>query len=549
MSSLARQDTRPSIHSYWSDSNPGLQGPTINLHAAAKPLMRLMYHRQVLAFIRKNRDSPLSTPTLEIYLSYFPQVWNYVSSATKHAILEELISRSASKADACTIVDSPVFNSFVQMLGSTDVGTRISSCRLLASVARHESNISPILELGVCHRLATLLRDDNSQVIECTLDALCQVVHWSFPTDFLLQNDKMSEHVLKLLKSPLPGVREKACTLLGRLSSHRPLWSLMDFDACEQLVSLLGDENSGVAGEATYAITHIGRWSDVVVDSPVFNGFVQMLGSTDVGARISSCRLLTSVAGYRSNISPILELGVCDRLATLLRDDNAQVIECTLDALCQVAHWAYPFPNDWLREDDKILKDVLELLKSPLPGVREKSCTLLGRLFIYRPLWYVMDFDAWEQVASLLGDENSRVAREATYALTQIGRWSDFEQSYIDMNARSFVLVLFESPTLEVRQWTCQLVGRLAANQSNAEAVLRQKPCGQLVSFLRDPAIRADAMVALFAISQRPDGVAALANTNIFEELQGLSQSADVETKVRIHMILDNLAWYKAGKT
>ncbi|KAF7356375.1 hypothetical protein MVEN_00969900 [Mycena venus] len=372
MPPLTRQDTHSSIHSYWSDSNPGLQGPTINLHAAAKPLMRLMYHRQVLAFIRKNRGSPLSTPTLEIYLSYFP--WNYVSSATKHAILEELIARSASEADARAIVGSPVFNGFVQMLGSTDVGTRISSCRLLSSVARHESNILPILKLGVCHRLATLLRYDNSQVIECTLDALCQVAHWScpFPTDFLLQDEKMSEHVLKLLKSPLPYIRLKSCTLLGRLSSHRPLWSVVEVDVCEQL-------------------------------------------------------------------------------------------------------------------------------------------------------------------ASLLGDENSRVAGEATYALTQIGRWSDIEQSYVDFFAWNYVLMSLESPILEVRQWACQFVGSPVGGWRRA--------CGILPS-------RADAVSALFAISLWPDGVAALANTNIFEELQGLSQLlADVETKVRIHMILDNLAWYKAGET
>ncbi|KAJ7791243.1 hypothetical protein B0H14DRAFT_198398 [Mycena olivaceomarginata] len=77
MPPLNRQDSRPSIYSWWSDSNPGLRGPTINLHAAAKPLMRLMYYRQALDIIRKNRGSPLTSTVLETYSSYFP--WDYVS--------------------------------------------------------------------------------------------------------------------------------------------------------------------------------------------------------------------------------------------------------------------------------------------------------------------------------------------------------------------------------------------------------------------------------------------------------------------------------------
>jgi hypothetical protein len=74
MPPLTRQETRTSVFSWWSDRNPLLKGPTINLHAVAKPLMKFMYHRQALDFIRKNEDSPISATTLEIYASYFPYV-------------------------------------------------------------------------------------------------------------------------------------------------------------------------------------------------------------------------------------------------------------------------------------------------------------------------------------------------------------------------------------------------------------------------------------------------------------------------------------------
>jgi hypothetical protein len=65
---LTRQVSPDSIYSNWSDSSP--PGPTINLHALAKPLMRLMYHWQALKFMKKTRDIPISTKSAEICLSY-----------------------------------------------------------------------------------------------------------------------------------------------------------------------------------------------------------------------------------------------------------------------------------------------------------------------------------------------------------------------------------------------------------------------------------------------------------------------------------------------
>ncbi|KAJ7079836.1 hypothetical protein C8R44DRAFT_754534 [Mycena epipterygia] len=66
--------TLESLRSWWSDSNPLVtRGPTVNLHAASKPLMRLLYHRQVLSFIKWNQDTPLSEEMLQIcsdYLAY-----------------------------------------------------------------------------------------------------------------------------------------------------------------------------------------------------------------------------------------------------------------------------------------------------------------------------------------------------------------------------------------------------------------------------------------------------------------------------------------------
>ncbi|KAJ7622434.1 hypothetical protein FB45DRAFT_1006345 [Roridomyces roridus] len=87
MPPLQRQETRGSLRSWWSDSNPMLHiSPTINIHALAKPLMRFMYHRQALGIMEQNRDAPLSEELLEIYSSYLSSM-----------ILEAIMCRAPRK--------------------------------------------------------------------------------------------------------------------------------------------------------------------------------------------------------------------------------------------------------------------------------------------------------------------------------------------------------------------------------------------------------------------------------------------------------------------
>ncbi|KAF7356890.1 hypothetical protein MVEN_01024800 [Mycena venus] len=244
MSPLANQEPRASLISWWSDSNPGLQGPTINLHTAAKPLMKWMYYRQAVDIIKKRRGRPLSSETLEIYSSYLPL--NYVSWATKAAIWAELADRATSQDDARAVVDSHIFPYIVQMLWSPDPGPRSWSCSLLGRLASHESTAPAILELTPCVQLTAFLHDKNSDVVREAMYALAQIARRTEGAQAIVEA-KTLDHVLKLLESPNPDIRGWTSQLVGRLASHEPTApAIFKLDASVRLVSLLREEDSDV---------------------------------------------------------------------------------------------------------------------------------------------------------------------------------------------------------------------------------------------------------------------------------------------------------------
>ncbi|KAJ7048725.1 hypothetical protein C8F01DRAFT_46917 [Mycena amicta] len=89
MPPLHQSATLTSIHSWWSDRNP--PGATINLHAAAKPLMRVLYDRQARKLIQASKSAALSAETLDVYMSYLR--FRYVGQSTKVAVLQDLEGR------------------------------------------------------------------------------------------------------------------------------------------------------------------------------------------------------------------------------------------------------------------------------------------------------------------------------------------------------------------------------------------------------------------------------------------------------------------------
>ncbi|KAF7333278.1 hypothetical protein MSAN_02422300 [Mycena sanguinolenta] len=152
MPPLTRQRTPDSILSWWSDSN--LVGPNINLHAAAKPLMRFLYHRAVLDFIARPRDV-LTRDDMEIYCSYL--AYKYVASETKCVILVELVKRAQSHADAPTIADS-IVSLAPELLASAQKDIQRLTCWVFGALAYQDRTETALLTYA---RLAPCLHDSD----------------------------------------------------------------------------------------------------------------------------------------------------------------------------------------------------------------------------------------------------------------------------------------------------------------------------------------------------------------------------------------------------
>ncbi|KAJ7276042.1 hypothetical protein C8J57DRAFT_1224175 [Mycena rebaudengoi] len=196
MPPLTLQRTLESLRSWWSDSNPNLRGPTINLHAAAKPLMRFLYDRQALEFARNNRGIPLSAMGWDIYWSYI--LCEYVSASTKGVILDNIVWRSDFESEAL-VVDSNMIHDLLQLL-EVPLTDNFSSkiWRILETLASCEATAAV-----TCSSLVALLCDsDVPQVIDGALLVLSRIPQIKFPlaTSGVSIEAKLLDRLLDILK-------------------------------------------------------------------------------------------------------------------------------------------------------------------------------------------------------------------------------------------------------------------------------------------------------------------------------------------------------------
>ncbi|KAJ7456263.1 armadillo-type protein [Mycena galericulata] len=544
MPPLTRPPSPDSVHSWWSDSNPRLQGATINLHTLTKPLLRRMHHRQALAFIEKNRRAPLSREILDTFTSYFP--WNYISLSTKAAILIGLTERAKYENDAQVIIgDSFFLVQESEFLGSSSPEVRECACRLVGTLAAHELVMPTILASGLCVQLASLLRDSVGEVVRGAVYALEEIARWPDGAQVVVDAT-----VLNLLEELLGwsdvDVRRITCRLVGNLAAHIESF-VPSVLLCMTLVSLLRDDQ--VINRATDALTKVAQrhhGARVLSRTKVLDYVPELLDSSDTDVRICSCSLVGNLARYEGIPPTVLEGKLCTHLASLLRDGHVEVIEQATYALMHIAHWPDGAQAVF---DAKVPYFFQELLESSNADVQQISCRLVGNLagHIKPFVPNALKSKLCMELVSLLCDSVDEVVQWAAYALAEISRWPDGAQAVVDAKLPDILEELLECSNADVRRITCWLVGNLAAHiESFVPKVMKSKLCMEFVSLLHDGQVVNRATYALKKISRWPDGAQILSGTQVLDYVPELLESSDADVRKCSCSLVGNLARHES---
>ncbi|KAJ7465328.1 armadillo-type protein [Mycena galericulata] len=422
MPPLNRQQSRASIYSWWSDSNPGLQGATINLHTVAKPLIKLMYHRQARGLIQRNGDIPLSSEMLEIYSTYF--LCKYVSHVTQGEILWHVAQRVRSENDACAIVDSPICAQIPQLFESADRWVRADACVLVRYLARHESSLAAILAAKLFDRLVSHLWDTDSHVIQQAIAALANIACWPDGARAVINSNTLPQ-LPELLKSASKWVRVNACILVRNLACHESsLAAILATNSIERLVSTLQHADFRVIQEATYALAILAYWADgahaIIKSLPQLS---ELLESANDWVRLNACTLIRNLARHDSSLAAILAANPFERLVSLLSEKNALVMEEAIYALMQASWW---LDGAQATVDAMGVYHIPELLKSANSEILQRTCWLVGILMSHKStVLAVLASKPCSRLVELLCDTNIETRATAASALTRISEHPD----------------------------------------------------------------------------------------------------------------------------
>ncbi|KAJ6585857.1 armadillo-type protein, partial [Mycena capillaripes] len=578
MQPLARQQSRASLLSWWSDSNPGLQGPTVNIHRMAKLLVRFLYHRQAMQFIRNNAGVPLTPMVLEIYSTYL--LCKYVSFETQWTVLAELENRAREENEAAMIVESPVLAKVLQLLESPNPVLVEWTHRLVQNLAQYKATAAPILEITPLLQLVWLLNDKHPAVVEHAINALANAALQLDDAQAVIEA-KVQHHVLELLESPDPVLVEWTHRLVQNLAQYKTTAAaILEITPFLQLVQLLDDKHPAVVEHAINALAnaalqldgaqavfeakvqhHVlellespnpGVWewtcsdkhpavvehaihalanvalrldgAQAIIEAEVQHYVLELLESPNPEVRGSTCRLVGNLFLNKATAAAILEINSFVQLVLLFDDKHPAVVEHAINAL---AYAAMQLDGAQAVIEAQVQHHVLELLESPNPVVRGSTCRLVRNLFHNKATaTALLAINPFLQLVLLLDDEHPDVVESALRAVANAAQWPDGAQAVVQATVQGHILNLLESPNPMVQKWTCWLVESLAYHEATTPTIQEIHPCPALASLLHntDITVCKAAAHALEGISNWSDDVVAIADMGVAEVLQELNE-------------------------
>ncbi|KAJ6545914.1 armadillo-type protein [Mycena vulgaris] len=329
---------------------------------------------------------------------------------------------------------------------------------------------------------------------------------------------------------------------------------------CTQLVSILQDDKVEVAQSGVHALYCLAQWRDsaqALVDAGVLECTETLLSSGEASIRRLTWGILARLLQQAPALPAIADsvVKLFNQLAWLLRDEARH--GTALDVMESATHalfWSIRFSAG---AQEAILLDCLRgLLESRNFEVRKLMCEMLRDLASRKPTVPMiadpsMEICKW--LASMLRDEHFGDiilgAMESTArALFSIIRFPEGPQEAILLNCLSDLL---KSRELEIRKWTCEMLGDLASHKPTVPMIADPgiEICKRLASMLRHKNFRdttlgdmESAARGLFSIFRFPEGPQ---EAILLDCLSNLLKSRELEVRKWTWKMLGDLASHK----
>ncbi|KAJ7243483.1 hypothetical protein C8J57DRAFT_1725998, partial [Mycena rebaudengoi] len=457
MPPLTRQQTFGSTRSWWSDSNPHLRGPTINLHAAAKPLMKLLYNRQALDFIINNRSIPLSAMEFELYLSYL--LCDYVSTSTKHTILEDL-SRKVFCDPEALVADSNMLHDLLQLL-EVPVAMDIRMWEAVRPILGRLAECEVTAET-TCGSLVALLCDSRvPHVVDGVLFVLSStsLIKFSPVTSGASVEGKLLDRLLDILEDSSTTELHRLCILkiVSNLVLHERT-AVAAVEACilNHIEKLLRSRPANLYSHIFSILENLASHESTAI------AVVRMLPLDLLGLRwhksVDGTALIDPLASRWEVLATTRLLAAprkataeatCSSLVALACDsDMPQIVDGAIWLLSRVAQIQFPPVTTGVSVEVKLLVHLVDMLEAPKTAK-----------------WrYPVIFQTLSHLA--LYDECSAVA-------------------IVEANVLNSVQQLLRSCPTDLYQHIFQMLESLGSYESTAMAVARILPLDLLGTFWR----------------------------------------------------------------
>ncbi|KAJ7148345.1 armadillo-type protein [Mycena filopes] len=370
--------------------------------------------------------------------------------------------------------------------------------------------------------------------------------------------------------SPDPQVRAFICAVLTDLAVHRsPVLVELSFEPMRQMSTLLSDDNTEVRQTVLHAFSKFSGWAaaaqafDVQIVQAILNTSVELEGTKSVSSTDIQrwwCRAMGDLAIYNfDSIYPVL-LKICLHMLPFLSDTDIGVVHGALRAICNISRSTC---GTAILAQIGIWGNLGKLLGKSNSRVWQSTCRILGNLaargavcpsafalvhvraqvicllLTGKSVDPVPDTSQFWLELHLKGDVDRKIQREATYALSKMTCWSeDTMQTVADTQLLGQIPYLLVSSDTEVRQWVCEILGRLLSDALQS----RRLPNFDMEYYLRhavillsDPAEKVR-KVAINILSPRASW---FAGPTIVEHVAKYSNSSDRRIRCLVCKMLE----------